>query len=167
MEKNGRQPKQEKQFEERLLEVRRVTRVTKGGRQLAFRAVMIIGDKKGKIGLGLAKSQDVIGAIQKATHDAYKNIKKVPIVGANSVPYGKTHKYKAALVRLMPAGPGTGLKAGSSVRSVLELAGYNNILTKILGTNNKLNNALATINALSLYKVNTVKPKKVEEKTEA
>lgn len=167
MEKNGRQPKQEKQFEERLLEVRRVTRVTKWWRQLAFRAVMIIWDKKGKIWLWLAKSQDVIWAIQKATHDAYKNIKKVPIVWANSVPYWKTHKYKAALVRLMPAGPGTWLKAWSSVRSVLELAGYNNILTKILWTNNKLNNALATINALSLYKVNTVKPKKVEEKTEA
>lgn len=144
--------KQDKQFEERLLEVRRVTRVTKWWRQIAFRAVMLVWDKKWKIGLWLAKSQDVVGAIQKATHDAYKNIKKVPVVGAGSVPYFKTYKYKAAYVRLMPAGPGTWLKAWSSVRSVLELAWYNNMLTKIIGTNNKLNNALATINALSTYK---------------
>ncbi|MBS8121888.1 ribosomal protein S5 [Candidatus Vampirococcus lugosii] len=149
--------KKDKQFEERLLEVRRVTRVTKGGRQLAFRAVMVIGDKKGTIGLGIAKSSDVIGAIQKATHDAYKNLKKVPVVGADSVPYLKTFKFKSAIVRLIPAGPGTGLKAGSSVRSVLELAGYNNILSKIIGTNNKLNNALATIYALTMYKSNGFK----------
>ncbi len=151
--------KKEKQFEERLLEVRRVTRVTKWWRQLAFRAVMVVWDKKWKIWLWIAKSQDVIWAIQKATHDAYKNVKNVPIVWAESVPYLKTFKYKSAVVRLIPAWPGTWLKAWSSVRSVLELAWYNNILSKIIWTNNKLNNALATITALSLYKSVDVKKK--------
>ncbi len=144
--------KQQNQFEEKLLEVRRVTRVTKGWRQMAFRAIMIVGNKNGKVGLGIAKSLDVIGAINKATNQAYKNVKKVSLTENYSVPYKRTYKYKSAVVRLMPAGPGTGIKAWSSVRTVLELAGYNNILSKIIWTNNNLNNALATIFALSSYK---------------
>ncbi len=156
---------QEKQFEEKLLEVRRVNRVTKWWRQLAFRAVMLIWDRNWKIWLGIAKAQDVVWAIEKATHDAYKNIKNVPIADkAKSVPYWKTHKYKSAVVRLIPAWPGTGLKAWSSVRSVLELAWYNNILSKIIWTNNRLNNALATINALYLYKSADVSKEVAEKK---
>lgn len=148
----GRSPKPQKEFDEVLLEVRRVTRVTTGGRQLSFRAIMLIGNKKGRIGLGVAKGSDVSIAVQKATREAYKNIITAPITNTASVPYEITHKYKSAIVKLIPASSGTGLKAWSSVRRVLELAGYTNILSKIMGTNNKLNNAVATLQALGIYK---------------
>jgi len=159
--------KPQKEFEEVLLEVRRVTRVTTGGRQLSFRAIILIGNKKGKIALGVAKGSDVSIAVQKATHEAYKNIVTVPITENASIPYEITHKYKAAKVKLLPAAPGTGLKAGSSLRTVLTLAGYTNILSKIMWTNNKLNNAIAAIQALSSFKVWKF-PKKTnsEEKNE-
>ena len=160
---NRRADKPKKEFDEVLLEVRRVTRVTTGGRQLSFRAIILIGNRKGKIGLGVAKGSDVSIAVRKATHEAYKNIVEAPINESSSVPYQKTHKYKSAVVKLIPAAPGTGLKAGSSVRTVLELAGYNNILSKIMGTNNKLNNAIAAVQALSLYKVGKNPKKKVEK----
>lgn len=149
------QSKAPKEFEEKLLEVRKVTRVTTGGRQMAFRATILIGNKKGKIWLGVATGPDVAIAVAKATHDAYKNVKIVLINDKGTVPYMVEKKFKAAIVRLIPAVPGTGLKAGSSVRSVLELAGYTNILSKIIGTNNKLNNALLTIDILSNYKLFT------------
>lgn len=113
---------------------------------------MIVGDRKGKIGLGVAKGNDVTSAIRKAAHDAKKKIINVPIVGDATVPYLTKHKYKSAIIKLIPAASGTGLKAWSSVRMILELAGYNNILSKIMWTNNKLNNALATIDALKSYK---------------
>lgn len=145
-------PKPKKEFEEKLLEVRKVTRVTTGGRQMAFRATILIGNQKGKIWLGVATGPDVAIAVSKATHDAYKNVKDVVINDKGTVPYMVEKKFKAAIIRLIPAVPGTGLKAGSSVRSVLELAGYTNILSKIIGTNNRLNNALLTIHILSSYK---------------
>ncbi|HRX63599.1 MAG TPA: 30S ribosomal protein S5 [Candidatus Absconditabacterales bacterium] len=144
--------KTKKEFEELLLEVRRVTRVTTGGRRMSFRATVLVGNKKGKIGIGLSKGPDVTSAVKKAANEAYKNMFIVPITKAKTVPYMITNKYKACVVKLLPATQGTGLKAGSSVRSVLDLAGYENILSKIIGSNNKLNNALATIKALSKYK---------------
>lgn len=147
-----RKEKPKKEFEELLLEVRRVTRVTTGGRRLSFRATILVGNRKGKIWLGVAKGNDVASAIQKASNEAYKNMFEVPLARNNSVPYPITQKYKACIVRLLPASEGTGLKAGSSIRSVLALAGYSNILSKMIGSNNKLNNALATIKALSAYK---------------
>ncbi|MCK9467453.1 MAG: 30S ribosomal protein S5 [Candidatus Absconditabacterales bacterium] len=147
-----RKEKTKKEFEEILLEVRKVTRVTTGGRRMSFRAIILVGDKKGKIGLGLSKGADVTSAVKKASNEAYKNMFNVPITKEKSVPYAVTNKYKACSVRLLPATHGTGLKAGSSVRSVLDLAGYENILSKIIGSNNKLNNAIATINALTQYK---------------
>ncbi|HRU49999.1 MAG TPA: hypothetical protein P5155_00690 [Candidatus Absconditabacterales bacterium] len=147
-----RKEKTKKEFEEILLEVRKVTRVTTGGRRMSFRAIILVGNKKGKIGLGLSKGADVTSAVKKASNEAYKNMFYVPITKDKSVPYAVTNKYKACTVRILPATPGTGLKAGSSVRSVLDLAGYENILSKIIGSNNKLNNAIATINALTQYK---------------
>jgi len=156
-DRGERREKPKKEFEEILLEVRRVTRVNTGGRQLSFRAIILVGNKKGKIGLGISKGADVSIAVRKATHEAYKNIKVVPISESGSVPYMVSHKYKSAVIRIIPATAGTGLKAGSSLRAVAELAGYTNILSKIMGTNNKLNNALATIQALSSYKVDRSK----------
>ena len=149
-ERDTRREKPKKEFDELLLEVRRVTRVTTGGRRLSFRATILIGNRKGKIGLGISKGNDV--AVQKASHEAYKNIFEVPLTKNDTVPYPISMKYKACIVKLLPASEGTGLKAGSSIRSVLELAGYSNILSKMVGSNNKLNNALATIQALSAYK---------------
>lgn len=119
---------------------------------MAFRATMLIGNKKGKIGIGVAKGNDVAVAVQKANREAYKNIVTVPVAKGGTVPYVLEHKLKACKIRLLPATEGTGLKAGSSLRIVLELAGYENILSKIIGSNNKLNVALTTIDALKTYK---------------
>ncbi|MDR0369976.1 MAG: 30S ribosomal protein S5 [Candidatus Peribacteria bacterium] len=151
-DRDNKREKPKKEFDELLLEVRRVTRVTTGGRRMSFRATILVGNKKGKIGLGIAKGNDVAGAVSKATNEAYKALFLVPITKGDTVPYALTYKYKASKVRLLPASEGTGLKAGSSIRSVLELAGYSNILSKMIGSNNKLNNALATIKALASYK---------------
>ena len=144
--------KPKKEFDELLLEVRRVTRVTTGGRRMSFRATILVGNRKGKIWLGSAKGNDVAGAVSKATNEAYKALFQVPVTKGDTVPYAITYKYKTSKVRLLPASEGTWLKAGSSIRSVLELAGYSNILSKMIGSNNKLNNALATILALASYK---------------
>ena len=144
--------KPKKEFDELLLEVRRVTRVTTGGRRMSFRATILVWNRKGKIWLGSAKGNDVAGAVSKATNEAYKALFQVPVTKGDTVPYAITYKYKTCKVRLLPASEGTWLKAGSSIRSVLELAGYSNILSKMIGSNNKLNNALATILALASYK---------------
>ena len=144
--------KPKKEFDELLLEVRRVTRVTTGGRRMSFRATILVWNRKGKIWLGSAKGNDVAGAVSKATNEAYKALFQVPVTKGDTVPYAITYKYKTSKVRLRPASEGTWLKAGSSIRSVLELAGYSNILSKMIGSNNKLNNALATILALASYK---------------
>ncbi|MCF7835057.1 30S ribosomal protein S5 [Candidatus Gracilibacteria bacterium] len=151
-QESGSKNKTKKEFDELLLEVRRVTRVTTGGRRLSFRATVLVGNKKGKIGIGLSKGGDVTSAIKKASNEAYKNMFQVPITRSDTVPYPISLNYKACFIKLLPASAGTGLKAGSSVRAVLELAGYGNVLSKIIGSNNKLNNALATIKALSKYK---------------
>jgi small subunit ribosomal protein S5 len=145
--------KPQKEFDEVMLEVRRVTRVTTGGRQLSFRAIILVGNRKGKIGIGIAKWADVQIAVSKATRDAYKNVVDVPLTEKGTIPYQVANKYKGAQVKLIPAAPGTGLKAGSSVRMVLDLVGCTNILSKIMGSPNKLNNALATVEALWTFKV--------------
>jgi len=144
--------KVKKEFDELLLEVRRVTRVTTWWRKLSFRATVLVGNKKGKIGIGVAKGPDVSAAVQKASREAYKNMFVISITGNQTVAYPTVTKYKACIVKLLPATAGTGLKAWSSVRAVLELAWFENVLSKIMWSNNKLNNALTTIRALSAYK---------------
>ncbi|MEI8091175.1 MAG: 30S ribosomal protein S5 [bacterium] len=165
--RSGNKDKTKKEFEELLLEVRRVTRVTTGGRKLSFRATVVVGNKKGKIGIGVSKGLDVSSAVSKASREAFKNMFIVPITENKSVPYQLSTKYKACFVKLLPAMPGTGLKAGSSVRAVMELAGYENILSKIIGSNNKLNNALTTLKALSSYKHADFFNKAIAEPVEA
>lgn len=150
--KTGNKDKVKKEFDELLLEVRKVTRVTTWGRQLSFRATVLAWNKKGKIGIWVSKWADVSIAVSKASREAYKNMFNVPLTKAQTVPYSISYKYKACLIKLIPAKQGTWLKAGSSVRSVLELAGYENMLSKIIWSNNKLNNAIATVNALCAYK---------------
>ncbi|MFH1837975.1 MAG: 30S ribosomal protein S5 [Candidatus Kuenenbacteria bacterium] len=141
--------KEEKEFEQKIVDLARVTRVTKGGKQLNFRACVAIGDLKGRCGIGLAKGIDVAIAVEKAVAVAKKKIITVPITEEESIPYEIKEKFGAARILLRPAKKGTGLKAGSAVRIVLELVGIKNITSKILGSNNKINNAKATINALS------------------
>lgn len=149
---NWEKNKTQKEFEEILLEVRRVTRVTTWWRRLSFRATVLVWNKKWKIWIGLSKGNDVTSAVKKASNEAYKNMFIVPITKADTVPYALSLNYKACFVKLLPASAGTGLKAWSSVRSVLELAWYGNVLSKIVWSSNKLNNAIATIMALSKYK---------------
>lgn len=145
--------KPKKEFDEVMLEVRRVTRVTTWWRQLSFRAIILVGNRKGKIGIGISKGADVQIAVSKATHDAYKHVIDVPLTENGTIPYQVARKYKGAQVKLIPAAAGTWLKAGSSVRMVLDLVGCTNILSKIMGSPNKLNNALATVEALGSFKV--------------
>ncbi len=143
--------KPRKEFKEELLAIDRVTRVTSGGRQLRFRAVMVIGDGKGRVALGTGKSWEVVDAIAKAIADAKKNLITVKIVDG-TVPYNVTAKFKAATVMVHPASKGTGIIAGGSARKVLAVAGYKDILAKRYGSSNLINNAKATIKALTSFK---------------
>lgn len=143
--------KPRKEFKEELLSIDRVTRVTAGGRQLRFRAVMVIGDGKGRVGLGTGKSWEVVDAIAKAIADAKKNLITVKMENG-TVPYDLTAKFKAAKIMLHPASEGTGIIAGGSARKVLAVAGYKDILAKRYGSSNLLNNAKATLKALSSFK---------------
>jgi small subunit ribosomal protein S5 len=149
--KGGFQRKEVKEFEEDVLEISRVTRVVKGGRKLRFRATVVIGNRKGKVGLGVGKSNEVTGAIQKAISKAKKNMITVTLDGT-TIPHDTNVKYKASKLYLRPAAPGTGIIAGGTVRKVLGLVGVKDILSKALGTTNKICNARATIIALATMK---------------
>ena len=137
------------EFEERVCEVKRVTKVVKGGKQMSFRAVVIVGNKKGSIGVGVAKAKEVVIAVQKAVSDAKKNMCSVPITSVSSVPHRAWLKGDgAASIIVRPAKQGSGITAGGSVRSVLELAGYKNVNAKMCGGTNALSNARAIVDAL-------------------
>jgi small subunit ribosomal protein S5 len=142
----------EKEFEQKILEIARVTRVTAGGKRMKFRACVIVGDKKGRVGMAVAKGSDVTQAVSKASTKAEKNLVKVPQKN-ETIPHEIREKFGAAIVLLKPAPKGTGIKAGGAMRSVLELAGVPNVVGKILGSKNKINNSRATINALSKLKL--------------
>jgi small subunit ribosomal protein S5 len=135
------------EFEERVVQIDRVSRVVKGGRRFRFRATMVIGDRKGRVGLGISKGQDVQSAIQKATADAKKNMITVPILD-ETIPFELTTSFAGAKVLLKPASAGTGIIAGGAVRPIIELAGITNILSKSLGSDNRINNAKATMQTL-------------------
>ena len=135
-------------FEEKVISIRRVTKVVKGGKNLRFSAAVVVGDKKGKVGLGTGKAREVPLAIKKAVSDAKKNLIEVPII-KDTIPYYTIGVFGSARVILRPASPGTGVIAGGSVRVVMELAGIRNILTKSLKSKNTLTVARATISGLS------------------
>lgn len=140
------------EFESKLLDLARVTRVAAGGRRFRFRAVVVIGNKEGRVGVGVDKGQDVARAVEKATRLAKNNIIEVPIVN-ETIPHEVYAKFGAAEVLLKPQFKGRGLVAGGTVRIICNLAGIKNISSKVLGgTSNKLNNARATINALKKLK---------------
>lgn len=142
------------EFEDKVLEIRRVTRVVAGGKRFSFRATVVVGDKKGRVGIGIAKGLDVAAAIQKARRQAEKNVIRIDLKDGRTIPYDIEAKYSAARVRLKPARENHGLIAGGSMRAVLELLGVKDISAKILGrTTNKLTNAMATLEALKKIKV--------------
>ncbi|MBN1168733.1 30S ribosomal protein S5 [Candidatus Woesebacteria bacterium] len=140
-------PKEEKEFEETVIEIKRVSKKTKGGNTIRFTALVVVGDKKGRVGVGLSKSPDVRGAITKAFDHAKRRLITVPLKG-DTIPYGAEEKFSAAKVILKPAPSGSGVVAGGPMRAVLEAAGVRNAVGKILGTTNKASNVYATINAL-------------------
>ena len=135
------------EWSEQVVQISRVTKVVKGGKKLSFRAIVVVGNKKGQVGVGCAKASEVIIAIQKAIADGRKNLITVPIF-KTTIPHPITGRSGAGAVMLRPASQGTGIIAGGSVRSVLELAGFENILSKSLGSNSPLNAANATLEAL-------------------
>lgn len=143
--------KPESEWTERVVQISRVTKVVKGGKKLSFRAVVIVGNKKGQVGIGCAKAAEVIIAIQKAIADGRKNLITVPIF-KTTIPHPITGRSGAGAVMLKPASQGTGIIAGGAVRLVLELAGIENILSKSLGSKSPLNAAGATIDALKNLK---------------
>lgn len=145
--KDNFKSREREEFESRLVDLRRVTRVTAGGKQLSFRACVVVGDRKGRVGEATKKGADVAIAINKATEKAKKNLIEAPIK-EGSIPFRVKEKYSAAEILLKPAPKGTGIKAGGPVRIVLELAGIENVVSKMLGSQNKISNVRATINAL-------------------
>ncbi len=152
------------EFEQRIIDIARVTRVMAGGKRLSFRACVTLGNKKGKVGVGLGKGADVTVAITKAVNQARKNLIDVPIVN-ETIPHEVYTKFCAAKILLKPARRGRGVIAGGAARIVLELSGIKNITSKNLGTNNKVNVAKCVIKALnSLKKVDVKKQGKNEEK---
>jgi len=144
--------KEKDEFDSKLLSLNRVVRVTAGGKQMRFRSVVVVGDKKNRVGVGVAKGLDVAQSVEKATKSAKKNLITVPII-EGTIPYEVRAKFGAAVVLLRPQRSGRGLVAGGTVRVICNLAGIKNISSKILGgTRNKLNNARATILALQKLK---------------
>jgi small subunit ribosomal protein S5 len=158
--RRGPRPQREKpEFDQSIVEIARVTRVMAGGKRMSFRACVVIGDRKGRVGMGLAKAKDVPMAVQKAVHQAEKALIKINM-REGTITHSVHVKYGAAKIMLKPAPVGTGIISGGAVRTVLELAGIENIVSKILGTNNKINNVRAALMALSQLKKNKYGDKK-------
>jgi len=133
---------------ERLIKISRVSKVTKGGKKLSFRAVVVVGDENGKVGVGVAKAADVVNAFKKAKTDGRKNLIELPLTKALSIPHHVIGTFGACKVIMRPSIEGSGVIAGGAVRIVLEVAGVKNVIAKQLGSNNLLNNARASIDAL-------------------
>lgn len=145
------------EFDNKLIQIRRVTRVVAGGRRFSFSVALVAGNRKGSVGVGIGKAADTAAAIEKATKDAKKNMIKVLLTPEMMIPHEVEAKDSSATVMVMPA-PGRGMVAGSSVRNVLELAGIKNVRAKILsGSKNKLNNARATVKALKQLRAKQAK----------
>ncbi len=135
------------EFSETVIEIKRISKKTKGGNMIRFSALVVVGDRKGKVGLGLAKASDVSSAIQKSIASAKRRMFLAPMKGT-TIPYSVNEKYSAARILIKPAPNGSGIIAGGAIRVVLEAVGIQNAVGKILGTKNKASNVYATLNAL-------------------
>ncbi len=166
MEKKFNNPRKD-EFKDEVVDLRRVTKVTKGGRNLHFSATVAVGDCKGRIGIGSGKANEVTEAIKKARMQAVKNVHKVEIVDGRTISHEIIGTRGAARVLIKPAKAGTGIIAGGPVRTILELAGFKDVVSKSLGSNTKINTASATLNALisqkSISHVAKLRGKTVEE----
>ncbi len=147
-QKKERAKEKETAWQERVIQIRRVSKVVKGGKKLSFRAIVVVGNESGQVGVGVGKAGDVIGAVRKGVADGKKQLIEIGITKANSITHVARGTSGGAKVILKPAAAGTGVIAGGAVRTVLELAGVKNILAKQLGSNNPLNNARAAVDAL-------------------
>lgn len=158
--------REEDGFDKNLVAVRRVTKVVKGGRTLRFSAVVVVGDHKGNVGMGIGKAKEVPVAIDKATMAAKKDMKPINIVNG-TIPHEITGKYGTSKILMLPAKPGSGIIAGGGARAVLELAGVQDIVTKIHGSTNKINSVRATLNGLRAVRtkeqIAALRGKSVEE----
>ena len=156
-----------KTLEEKVIDINRVTKVVKGGRQMRFSATVVVGNRKGMVGLGTGKAKEMPDAVKKATQAATKNVVKIDLIDNRTIAQEIIMKEGAVRVMLKPATEGTGVKAGGPVRDVLELAGVKDVLSKSLGSNTKINMARATLNALKAQKspehVAALRGKTVEE----
>ncbi len=157
-----------KEFEDVVVSINRVSKTTKGGRTMRFAALVVVGDKKGRIGFGMGKAAEVPDAIKKANEAAVKNVFRVNLVDDNrTVPHAIKGKHGASTVYLQPAAPGTGVIAGGAVRSILELAGISDVLSKVIGSRTSVNVVYATLNALkgmrTVEEVAKIRDKKVAE----
>lgn len=165
-DRRPRRDRAEKEFEERVVTINRVTKVVKGGRRFRFAALVVIGDGKGRVGFGTGKANEVPDAIKKAVEDAKKNVFTVPTVGS-TLPHAVTGNYGAGSVLLRPASEGTGVIAGGAVRDVLEVAGIKDVLSKCLGSRTPINMVRATIAALrelkTVEQIAELRGKKPEE----
>jgi len=150
LKKNSRRNSniQEPKFVERLIKISRVSKVTKGGKKLSFRAIVVIGDETGKVGVGVAKADDVVNAFKKSKTDAYKNLIELPLTKSLSIPHHVVGNFGACKIIVRPSIEGSGVIAGGAARIVLEAAGVKNVIAKQLGSDSLLNNARATICAL-------------------
>ena len=151
LKKNSRRSNMvlEPKLVERLIKISRVSKVTKGGKKLSFRAIVVVGDEKGKVGVGVAKADDVVNAFKKAKTDGRKNLINLPLTKSLSIPHDVIGHFGACKIIMKPAIEGSGVIAGGAVRIVLEVAGIKNVIAKQLGSNNLLNNARAAIVALN------------------
>ncbi len=143
--------RERREFDQKVVEVKRVTRVVAGGKRMRFRALVVIGDHKGKVGMGLKKGMDVAKSVNKAVNQAKKNMVTLPLVN-ETVPHEVKVKYKSSQLLIMPARPGTGVIAGGAVRSVMDLAGVKNVISKMMGSSNKVNNVKAVFEAFQRMK---------------
>ena len=162
--RGSRAPKEKPEFDQQIVDLARVTRVTKGGKQMSFRCCVLIGDRNGRVGYGIQKGKDVQIAEEKAVRQAKKHMILVPLI-KETLPHTVHAKFKAADVMLKPAPKGSGIIAGSVIRTVLEMAGVPNASSKMLGkTNNKINNIKATFDALQSFHVKEKGSKKASKK---
>lgn len=164
---NERRPRREqKEFDEQVISINRVTKVVKGGRNFRFAALVVVGDHKGRVGIGTGKAKEVPDAIRKAAENARKNVFTVPVTGT-TIPHEVTGKFGAGAVFMRPASEGTGISAGGPARAVLELAGISDVLTKCLGSRTKINVVRATVDGLknlrTVEQVAELRGKKPEE----